>query len=124
MLRRLVLLRSTGLAALAAGVVGVAMFGMAWLAGVVGALGASLHVPAMQTASDISKWVLPTDGLWHGANYYLEPSAYLLRQLSEGGEQDPFFSAAAPAWPYLTWTGIWFVVVLVLGVVSFQRREL
>jgi ABC-type transport system involved in multi-copper enzyme maturation permease subunit len=120
----LVLLLSTRLSALAAGVVGVALFGMAWLAGVVGSLGAGLHIPAMQTASDVSKWVLPTDGLWHGAIYYLEPSAFLLRQLSEGGEQNPFFSAAAPAWPYLTWTGIWFVVVLVLGVVSFQRREL
>lgn len=120
----LVLLLSTRLSALAAGVVGVALFGMAWLAGVVGTLGDSLHIPAMRTASDVSQYVLPTDGLWHGAIYYLEPSAYLMSKLTQGGEQEPFFSPSAPAWPYLTWAGIWLVLILALGVVSFQRREL
>lgn len=120
----LVLLLSTRLSALAAGVVGVALFGMAWLAGVVGSLGDSLHIPVMRTASDISQFVLPTDGLWHGAIYYLEPSAYLMTQLSQDGGQNPFFAAAAPAWSYLTWAGIWLVLILALGVLSFQRREL
>lgn len=120
----LVLLLSTRLSALAAGVIGVALFGMAWLAGVVGSLGDSLHIPVMRTASDISQFVLPTDGLWHGAIYYLEPSAYLMTQLSQDGGQNPFFAAAAPAWSYLTWAGIWLVLILALGVLSFQRREL
>ncbi|HEU5416393.1 MAG TPA: ABC transporter permease [Streptosporangiaceae bacterium] len=120
----LVLLLSTRLSALAAGVIGVALFGMAWLAGVVGSLGDSLHIPVMRTASDISQFVLPTDGLWHGAIYYLEPSAYLMTQLSQDGGQNPFFAAAAPAWSYLAWAGIWLVLILALGVLSFQRREL
>lgn len=121
----LVLLLSTRLSALAAGVVGVALFGMAWLAGVVGTLGEALHIPAMRTASEVSQYVLPTDGLWHGAIYYLEPSSYLIQQLAtKGGAQEPFFSPAAPSWPYLSWAAIWLVAILVLGVVSFQRREL
>jgi len=120
----LVLLLSTRLSALAAGVVGVALFGMAWLAGVVGVLGDSLHIPAMRTASEVSQFLLPTDGLWHGAIYYLEPSAYLFQQLAQGGEQDPFFTAAAPSWSYLSWAAIWLVLILALGVISFQRREL
>jgi ABC-type transport system involved in multi-copper enzyme maturation permease subunit len=121
----LVLLLSTRLSALAAGVVGVALFGIAWLAGVVGSLGTTFHIPAMHTASVVSQYVLPTDGLWHGAIYYLEPSSYLLRQLSEGSEPgNPFFSPAAPTWPYLTWAVVWFVLVLMLGVLSFERREL
>jgi hypothetical protein len=32
-------------------------------------------------------------------------------------------SLAAPSWPYLTWAGIWLVGVLVLDLVSFERRE-
>src|SRR6185437_2017728 len=110
----LVLLLSTRLSALAAGVVGVALFGMAWLAGVVGVLGDSLHIPAMRTASEVSQFLLPTDGLWHGAIYYLEPSAYLFQQLAQGGEQDPFFTAAAPSWSYLSWAAIWLVLILAL----------
>ena len=122
----LVLLLSTRLSSLAAGVIGVALFGVAWLAGVVGSLGAAFHIGAMHTASEISQYVLPTDGLWHGAMYSLEPSSFLAQQLAESpvGQGDPFLAVAGPAWPYLTWTGIWLVLVLILGLVSFERREL
>jgi ABC-type transport system involved in multi-copper enzyme maturation permease subunit len=121
----LVLLLSTRLSALAAGVAGVALFGIAWLAGVVGALGASFNISAMHTASEVSQYIVPTDGLWHGAIFYLEPSSYLSLQISTAGDRgDPFFAAAAPSWPYLAWAAIWFVLVLALSVASFERREL
>ncbi|MEP7023380.1 MAG: ABC transporter permease [Actinomycetota bacterium] len=122
----LVLLLSTRLSALAAGVIGVALFGMAWLAGVVGSLGAAFHIPAMHTASEVSMYLLPTDGLWHAVIYYLEPSAYLTRELSgvSAAHGNPFFAAAGPSWQYLAWAAIWFVLVLALGLVSFERREL
>jgi len=122
----LVLLLSTRLSALAAGVIGVALFGVAWLAGVVGSLGAAFNIGAMHTASEISQYLLPTDGLWHGAMYYLEPPSFLARQLAESpvAQGDPFLSAAGPAWPYLTWAAIWLVLVLMLSLVSFERREL
>jgi ABC-type transport system involved in multi-copper enzyme maturation permease subunit len=123
----LVLLLSTRLSALAAGVIGVALFGMAWLAGVVGSLGIAFHVPALHTASEVSMYVLPTDGLWHAVIYYLEPPAYVTQTLggleqSHGG--NPFFAAAGPTWAYLVWAALWFVLVLGLGLVSFERREL
>lgn len=122
----LVLLLSTRLPALAAGVIGVALFGIAWLAGVVGALGAAFGIGAMRAAGQVSQYVLPTDGLWHGAVYYLEPSSFISRALGESSQAqgNPFFAAAAPPWTYLTWAGIWLVLVLVLGLVSFERREL
>jgi ABC-type transport system involved in multi-copper enzyme maturation permease subunit len=122
----LVLLLSTRLSALAAGVIGVAVFGVAWLAGVVGSLGAVFGIHAMRAASQISQYLVPTDGLWHGAIYYLEPSSLIVRQLAgPGGVQgDPFYASTAPSWPYLAWAGIWLVGVLVLSLVSFERREL
>jgi ABC-type transport system involved in multi-copper enzyme maturation permease subunit len=122
----LVLLLSTRLSALAAGVIGVAMFGIAWLGGVVGALGAAFDIHALRTAGHVSQYLLPTDGLWHGAIYYLEPPWFITKQLAEapGVQGNPFMSLAAPSWPYLTWAGIWLVVVLVLGLTSFERREL
>lgn len=122
----LVLLLSTRLPAIAAGVVGVALFGIAWLAGVVGSLGATFHVSAMRTASQVCQYLLPTDGLWHGAIYYLEPSSFVARGLTEspGARGGPFFAAAAPSWAYLAWAGIWFLLILLAGLLSFERREL
>ena len=106
--------------------IGVALFGMAWLAGVVGTLGTAFNIRAMHTASVISQYLLPTDGLWHGAIYSLEPSSFITQQLGQAPEAqgDPFFAGAPPSWAYLTWAGIWLLLVLVLGLVSFQRREL
>jgi ABC-type transport system involved in multi-copper enzyme maturation permease subunit len=122
----LVLLISTRLSTIATGVVGVALFGAAWLAGVVGSLGASFNISALRTVGQVGRYVLPTDGLWHGAIYYLEPSSFIGRRLSEpGGEGgNPFFALTPPSWQYLLWAGVWFLLVLAAGLVSFERREL
>jgi ABC-type transport system involved in multi-copper enzyme maturation permease subunit len=120
----LVLLASTRLPAIAAGVVGVALFGIAWLGGVVGSLGATFHVSGMQTASQVSRYLLPTDGLWHAAIYYLEPSSYITQQSAGVQGGNPFYALAAPSWPYLAWAAIWFLLVLLAALISFERREL
>jgi ABC-type transport system involved in multi-copper enzyme maturation permease subunit len=120
----LVLLLSTRLSALASGVIGVALFGITWLAGVVGTLGASFHVSAMRTAAEVSQYVLPTDGLWHAAIYYLEPASFIVRRVATGTRGDPFFAGAAPSWGYLIWAAVWLIAVLLAGLASFERREL
>ena len=122
----LVLLLSTRLPTLAAGVIGIALFGIAWLAGVVGSLGTVFKIGALHTASVFSQYLLPTDGLWRGTIYYLEPSWWVGQQLSAAPEAqgDPFIATSAPAWPYVAWAGVWLLLVLALGLVSFERREL
>lgn len=122
----LVLLISTRLSTLATGVVGVAFFGSAWLAGVVGALGATFNISALRTVGQVGRYVLPTDGLWHGAIYYLEPSSFITRRVAEdtGSGGNPFFALGPPSWQYLVWAGFWFVVVLAVALFSFERREL
>ena len=122
----LVLLLSTRLPTLAAGVIGIALFGIAWLAGVVGSLGTTFNIGALHTASVFGQYLLPTDGLWHGTIYYLEPSSWIGQQLAGSPRRRVTRSsrAAAPAWPYLAWAGIWLLLVLALGLVSFERREL
>jgi len=73
----------------------------------------------------VSQYLLPTDGLWHAAIYYLEPSSYLVSQLADQGQRgDPFYAGAAPSAGYLAWAAVWFLVILAAGVVSFERREL
>jgi ABC-type transport system involved in multi-copper enzyme maturation permease subunit len=124
-LATLVLLLSTRLPALAAGVIGVAVFGIAWLAGVVGTLGGAFHVSSLDTASKIMAYLVPTNGLWQAAVYYLEPQSYIFQQIASQNERgDPLFVATAPSAGYLAWAGVWFVIVLGAGVISFGRREL
>jgi ABC-2 type transport system permease protein len=122
----LVLAISTRLATLATGVLGVALFGSAWLAGVVGALGTTFKISALRTVGQVARYLLPTDGLWHGAIYYLEPSAFISQRLAEAPEAggNPFFALAPPSWQYLAYSAIWFLAVLCVGLVSFERREL
>jgi ABC-type transport system involved in multi-copper enzyme maturation permease subunit len=122
----LVLLISTRLSTLATGVTGVALFGSAWLAGIVGSLGTTFNIPALRTVGQVARLVLPTDGLWHGAIYYLEPSSFITRRLSQATESggNPFFAVAPPSWAYLVWAAVWFLAVLGAGLFSFQRREL
>ena len=122
----LVLLLSTRLPTLAAGVIGIALFGIAWLAGVVGSLGTVFKIGALHTASVFSQYLLPTDGLWHSAMFYLEPSWFISQQLAgpRGEQANPFSASAAPTWPYLTWVVIWLVLVLAFGLINLHRREL
>ncbi|MBV9662028.1 MAG: ABC transporter permease [Acidimicrobiales bacterium] len=124
LLLTLALLLSTRLSSLAAGVIGIALFGAAWLAGVVGSLGSTFNINAMRTIGSVSRYVLPTDGLWHGAIYHLEPTSMMAERLSEGRNADPFFVHTGPSWYYLLWVSAWFVIVLVGSVISFERREL
>ena len=122
----LALLLSTRLSAIAAGVVGIALFGAAWLAGVVGALGATFNIAALRTVGEVARYVLPTDGLWHGAIYYLEPQSFVAQRLSDAAASrgNPFFAQTPPTWPYLVWVAVWFVAIMAAGLVSFERREL
>ncbi len=114
---------STRMSVIAAGVVGVAIFGAGWLAGVVGSLGTAFNIGALRVLGQVGRYLIPTDGLWHAAIYYLQPSSITSLQFVQG-RSDPFYSQSPPSFLYLLWVVFWFVVVFVGGVVSFERREL
>jgi ABC-type transport system involved in multi-copper enzyme maturation permease subunit len=124
LLLTLALLLSTMMPVIAAGVLGVAVFGAGWLAGVVGSLGSAFNVAALRTVGQVGRFLLPTDGLWHAAIYYLQPQSLIVQHLAEGGRGDPFYAQGAPTWPYLLWVVCWFLIVLTAAVTSFERREL
>jgi ABC-type transport system involved in multi-copper enzyme maturation permease subunit len=115
---------STQMPVIAAGVISVAVFGAGWLAGVVGTLGTTLNIAALRAVGQVGRFMLPTDGLWHAAIYYLQPSSLIAEHLAEGGQGDPFYAQGAPPWPYLLWVACWFLIVLLAAVAGFERREL
>ncbi|MGO9900063.1 MAG: ABC transporter permease [Solirubrobacteraceae bacterium] len=124
LLLTLALFLSTRVPVIAAGVIGVAVFGAGWLAGVVGTLGSAFNVAALRTVGQVGRLLLPTDGLWHAAIYYLQPPSLIAQHFAEGGRQDPFYAQGAPSWAYLLWVACWFLIVLSAAVASFARREL
>jgi len=122
----LALLLSTRLAPMTTGIIGVVLFGLAWMGGIAGAIGTVLDSRTLVRMATISKLALPTDGLWQGAVYSLEPEPVL--QLGRAAAQlvagNPFFSGSPPPLPYLLWVAAWLLGMLGLGVLSLARRDL
>jgi ABC-type transport system involved in multi-copper enzyme maturation permease subunit len=122
----LALLLSTRLPSIAAGAICVVLFGLGWMAGVFAGIGRFFDAAPLVTAAEASRWLLPTDGLWRGTIYGLEPPAVVLIALGRGPVTgvNPFFAAAAPPPEFLVWSAIWVAVVLGLAVFSLSRRDL
>lgn len=120
------LVMSTRLSGMVGGVVALVLFGMAWLGGIVGGIGAAFDNELLERAGTATKLILPTDGLWRGAVYALEPAAVLAGSLGAGpaSAANPFYAAAPPPAAYLVWCALWLAAMLALAVWSFSRREI
>jgi len=117
---------STRLSPVTAGIVAMLCFGLAWLGGVVGGIGSAFADPVTAQLGTVTRLLLPTDGLWRGAIFSLEPSAVVLAGNSAGPQfaAFPFYASAPPSLAYLGWSAAWVVGTLALAVVSFGRRDL
>ncbi|HEV2952687.1 MAG TPA: ABC transporter permease subunit [Candidatus Dormibacteraeota bacterium] len=120
----LALLFSTRLPGLAGGIVGVVLFLMAWLGGVVGTIGQALNNSAVSQIGDISRVILPTDGLWRGGVYSLEPSTVISQGVGRGLQGNPFFAPSPPNSAYLLWVAIWVITITSLAAWSLSRRQI
>lgn len=121
------LLLSTRVPSIAGGIIGLGLYGLAWMGGIAYSIGLALNLGAVQTAGSVSRLVFPTDGLWHGAVYALEPAAVITAVMAggrTGQASNPFFASSPPSAAYLIWVLAWLAAVLGLAVWSFQRREI
>ena len=119
-------LLSTRLPAIAAGAICVVLFGLGWMAGVFAVIGRFFDAAPLVSAAEASRWLLPSDGLWRGTIYGLEPPAVVLLALGRAGPAalNPFFAAGPPPAVFLAWSALWVAIVLGLAVVSLRRRDL
>jgi ABC-type transport system involved in multi-copper enzyme maturation permease subunit len=117
------LLLSTVISPMASGIVAVGLFGATWIAGVVGSVGEALGNDGVARVGDVSRMLLPTDGLWRGAmNAFQDPG--LLATLSDEFTAHPFLSLSPLTGAYLAWAAVWVALILALAGVSFLRRDL
>jgi ABC-type transport system involved in multi-copper enzyme maturation permease subunit len=120
------LLLSTRMSGITGGVIALVAWLIAWIGGIVGDIGTALQNQAIQNVGTVSHLLLPTDGLWRGAVYAMEPDT-VLATLRAGGaiaSANPFAAAEPPPIQFLAWVVIWFAVMLALSVLSFRTREL
>jgi ABC-type transport system involved in multi-copper enzyme maturation permease subunit len=120
------LLLSTRLPSIAAGAVCVVLFGLSWMAGVFSGIARVFDAGALETASQLGRWLFPSDGLWRGVVYGLEPPLVVLgaEQAGRISEANPFYAAAPPPLEFTLWAVIWIAGVVVLAAWSLERREI
>jgi ABC-2 type transport system permease protein len=120
----LALLLSTWLSGMTAGVVALVLFFVAWIGGIAGAIGEVFGNVAISNAGTISQLVLPTDALWRGSVYELEPVLYrdVLGATTERAG-NPFFVQSPPSIAFMLWTACWVVGIVGLAVWNYRRKE-
>lgn len=121
----LALFLSTRLPGMVGGVIALVLFGVAWLGGIVGGIGAVFENATIEHVGTATKLLLPTDGLWRGAVWALEPAAVIAGASAAGPTMaaNPFFAASPPPAAYLVWSALWLAAMLALAVASFRSRE-
>ena len=122
----LTILLSTRLSAITAGVACLAIFGLAWIGGIIGGIGTAMNQPTIGQVGELSRLLLPTDGLWRGVVYHLEPREILLivDQAGPLTAAFPFLVETPPAAGFVVYVVAWFAVILGLAALSFRRREI
>jgi ABC-type transport system involved in multi-copper enzyme maturation permease subunit len=115
------LLLSTRLPTLTSGITALLVYGLCWLAGMAGQVGAVVHATALVHIGTVASLILPSIQMWQGVAYNVQPAAF--RALSRSINDSPFVASAPPTLPFQIWTALWLVAVLGAAVVSFNRRE-
>lgn len=120
------LLLSTRLAPMTGGIVAIILVLVVWFAGIVGALGIAFDNTTVSSIGTVARLLLPTDGSWRGALYYLQPSSFIELGAALGRRAyfNPFYEGNPPPLPYLLWIAAWIAGVLGLSIYSFRNREL
>jgi len=125
-LMTLALLLSTRLAPMTAGVIALVSFFVAWIGGIALAIGQAFDNGTIKGIGTASRLLIPTDGLWHGAIFYLEPSEFIAAARAAGRARagNPFFADAPLTIWYILWVVVWLGAVILLANWSFARRDL
>src|SRR5437763_5307093 len=125
-LMTLALLLSTRLAPMTGGVIALVLFFVAWIGGIALAIGQTFANDTIINIGVGSRLLIPTDGLWHGAIFYLEPSDFLAAARAAGRARagNPFFADQPPPVIYVLWVVGWLAAIVALANWSFAKRDL
>lgn len=118
------MLVSCRLSSVATGVVLFLYFGIAWLGGFIGWIGALAQQTELTTIGTIVSLLAPSDALWKGASSYALPLGVPVSLDGNGPEGLPFLSTLPPSPWFVGWALLATVLLLALGVRAFSKRDL
>ncbi len=108
----------TRLSTLANGALVFGLFGLAFIGGWIEQIGALFANETARNVGIIASLLVPSEALWQLAAYNMQPS--LMRDMT----LTPFSPASAPSDAMVVWAMGYTFLVLMLGVWSFQTRDL
>ena len=113
------------LAGVVAGITSLLLYGACWLGGTLGQIGTALGNQTLTHVGTVTSLILPTEELWRGALFYLQPAAFTAASLSGRAAlaNAPFVSSQPPTFAFHVWTLLWLIAVLWGAAFSFARRE-
>ena len=125
-LMSLALLLSTRLSPMTGGVIALVLFFVAWMGGIALAVGQAFSNDTIINIGLGSRLLIPTDGLWHGAIFNLEPAEILSLAKAAGRARagNPFLAEDPLPLAYLAWCVAWVIAVVGLANWSFLKRDL
>jgi ABC-type transport system involved in multi-copper enzyme maturation permease subunit len=120
----LALMLSSVLSPMASGVLAVGCFGATWVAGVIGGIGEALGNEGVARIGDVSRILLPTDGLWQGVMNALQAPSVLSDFGGSDSAGNPFISTMPLSPGYVAWVAVWLAIMLGVTATSFARRDI
>ncbi|UBV42840.1 ABC transporter permease [Deinococcus taeanensis] len=123
LLTALTVLGSTLFTTLANGIGVFVLYGVGFTGGILSAIGTFADTPTLTTLGRTANTLMPTNALWLGASYHLQPE--ILRQVGEISRgANPFFSTA-PIDPLLVgWAAALSALAVAGAMWRFSRRDL
>lgn len=119
----LAILGSTIFSTLTNGAVTFMLFGVAWVGGLVESFGTIFDNQSMINAGIVSSLIVPSDALWRGASFHLQPVALIAAQ-NMSPAANPFTSATPIAAPMVVYSVMYLAACLILAVRRFGSRDL
>jgi hypothetical protein len=113
---------STVLSPMASGVLAVGCFGATWVAGVIGGIGTTVGNDAVARVGEVSRVILPTDGLWNGVMAALQAPS-VVSDMGVDAAAMPFLSTLPLTPAYTAYVVAWVAVVLGVTATVFARRD-
>jgi ABC-type transport system involved in multi-copper enzyme maturation permease subunit len=115
---------SVRFSAIAAGVIVIALYGAAWIGGIMEFVAAALGNTTLQRIGVGVSLVIPSDALWRGASYYLQSPAFLVAARVEADTGNPFAGNVAPSGAFLAWALAYVTLWWLLADRWFRHRDL
>lgn len=119
----LTVLGSTLFTTLANGIGVFVLYGAGFAGGILALIGSVSDTPTLTTLGRIANTVMPTNALWLGASYHLQPD--LLRQAGQGpGGVNPLFGSEALGAGMIVWAAAYTLLAVGTAMWHFSRRDL